>query len=103
MALMDISVVPVGTGHTSVSAYVAEAQRVLATSGLEFQLTPMATVVEGPLPELLALVAKLHEAMAAAGVDRLVTTIRLDDRRDKPGTMRSKLDSVKAHLQKEHQ
>jgi uncharacterized protein (TIGR00106 family) len=103
MALMDISVAPLGTGSTSVSAYVAEAQRVLAASGLKYQLTPMATVVEGPLPELLALVERLHEAMVAAGALRLVTSIRLDDRRDKPGTMAGKLDSVKAHLQKEHQ
>ena len=101
MALMDISVVPVGTGSTSVSSYVAQAQRVLADSGLEYQLTPMATVVEGPLPELLALVERLHETMAAAGARRLVTTIRLDDRRDRQGTMEGKLASVRARLEEE--
>jgi uncharacterized protein (TIGR00106 family) len=98
MAVMQISVVPVGTGSTSLSAWVAEAMRVVQASGLPHQLTPMATVVEGELAELLRVAQRVHEALFEQGAQRVVTHIEIDDRRDKPATMESKLASVRAKL-----
>lgn len=101
MAMMDITVVPLGTGSPSVSEYVAAAERVIRASGLKSVLTPTSTVLEGPLEELLALVPKLHEALVEKGAQRVVTTIRLDDRRDKELTFEGKLQAVERKLEGE--
>jgi len=101
MAMMDITVVPLGTGSPSVSEYVAAAERVIRASGLKSVLTPTSTVLEGSLEELLALVPKLHEALVEKGAQRVVTTIRLDDRRDKELTFEGKLQAVERKLEGE--
>ena len=54
MAMIEISVVPIGTGTPGLSAYVAGVVRVLETAGLEYQLGPMGTVVVGEVEQLLA-------------------------------------------------
>ena len=99
MAVVSVSVVPVGTGSTSVSAYVARCQEVLgAREGIEYQLTPMATIIEGDLETLLAVVAELHVVPFEKGAQRVLTTIMIDDRRDKETTMAGKLESVRRKL-----
>lgn len=98
MAVMEIKILPLGTSSTSVSGYVAGAMRVVMESGLAHELTPMGTVVEGEAEELLELARRVHEAPFEAGAQRVVTLIELDDRRDKPSTMRSKVASVEQRL-----
>ena len=51
MAIVDITVIPVGTGTPSVSEYVAEIQKVLRQyeGKIKYQLTPMSTLIEGDL------------------------------------------------------
>lgn len=98
MAIVQFSVVPLGTGSTSLSAYVAQVQRALASSGLEHQLTPMGTVLEGPLEEILPLIARVHELPFEQGAQRVMTLINIDDRRDKPASMAAKLESVRQKL-----
>lgn len=95
MAVVQFSVVPLGTGSTSLSTYVAQVQKALADSGLKSQLTPMGTVLAGPLDQLLAVIRQVHELPFAAGAGRVMTLINIDDRRDKPGTMEGKLRSVR--------
>jgi uncharacterized protein (TIGR00106 family) len=99
MAIIDISVVPVGTATPSVSQYVAGAVGLLQNEpDVKFQLTPMNTIIEGDLEHILALAQKMHESAFNAGVKRVVTTIRIDDRRDKPLTMEGKLGAVREKL-----
>jgi uncharacterized protein (TIGR00106 family) len=98
MALMEITVVPLGTG-TSVSNYVAEAVRTLESlPDLDYELTSMGTIVEGDVDQLLAAASKMHQAVVKAGAQRVETSIRIDDRRDKPITLTSKLMSLKRAL-----
>lgn len=98
MAMMEICVVPLGTGTTSLSAYVAEVVRVLEASGLEYELGPMSTVVVGELGDLLAVARQMHERPFAMGALRVATTIRIDDRRDKPLSIRGKVQAVREKL-----
>jgi uncharacterized protein (TIGR00106 family) len=99
MAMMDISVVPVGTGKPSVSAYVAGAVRILQNEpGLKYELTAMNTIIEGDLSRLLALAQQMHRSAFDAGAPRVVTTIRIDERRDKPLTIEGKIKAVKEKL-----
>ncbi|MFA5307922.1 MAG: MTH1187 family thiamine-binding protein [Dehalococcoidales bacterium] len=99
MAMLDISVVPVGTGSPSVSAYVAGAVKILKKEpGIKYELTAMSTIIEGDLPVLLALARKMHNSAFDAGAPRVVTTIRIDERRDKPLTIEGKIKAVKDKL-----
>ena len=99
MALIEVSVIPLGTGTPSVSQYVARAVEVLkAEKNIKYELTGMGTIVEGDLDQLLALISKMHKAVADTGVMRIVSTVRIDDRRDKPHTFSGKLESLKRKL-----
>lgn len=98
MAIAQFSVVPLGTGSTSLSAYVAQIHKVLKLSGLTCTLTPMGTILEGPLEQILAAIAQAHEAPFGQGAQRVMTLINIDDRRDKPATAQGKVDSVRAKL-----
>jgi len=98
MAMIDISVVPVGTAKPSVSEYVAGAVRILKESGVKYRLTPMNTIIEGDLEKLLALARRMHRSAFDAGARRVVTTIRIDERIDKPLTMEGKIKAVEEKL-----
>ena len=99
MAIIELSVNPIGTGGTSVSHYVAGAARVLeGEPGIKYELTPMGTIIEGDLDHCLALAQRMHEAVFATGAMRVVTLMKIDDRRDKALSMQGKLDSVRKKL-----
>ncbi|HBV03837.1 MAG TPA: hypothetical protein DEB65_06045 [Staphylococcus sp.] len=104
MAIVDVVVIPVGTGGPSVSEYIADIQLILEkhkeAGKIDFQLTPMNTLIEGDLKDLLEVVQEIHESPFNKGLDRVCTNIRIDDRRDKSRKMNEKLDSVQRHLDK---
>jgi len=101
MALVELSVVPVGTQTSSVSKYVAGAVEVLqGEKNIKYEITAMGTIIEGNLEQLLALVGKMHRAVLDAGVMRVVTTVKIDERRDKASDMSSKVEAVKRQLAK---
>jgi len=97
--IMEVSVVPLGTGSPSVSRYVAKCLEVVKDAGVAYQLTPMGTILEGELDELLSLVRRLHEVPFGAGAVRVVTTVKIDDRRDKAATMAGKVRAVEEKLE----
>lgn len=99
MALIEVAIIPLGAGTPSVSKYVAQAVQVLqGEEDIKYELTAMGTIIEGDLDRLLALVSKMHQAVFDAGAMRVVTTIKIDDRRDKTSTASSKLESLKREL-----
>jgi uncharacterized protein (TIGR00106 family) len=98
MAIIQFSVVPLGTGGTSISPYVAQVHKVLQKSGVKHTLTPMGTVLEGPLPQLLEVIQKCHEVPFDQGAQRVMTLINIDDRRDKEATAAGKVKSVEDKL-----
>ncbi len=100
MPMAEITVVPVGVG-ASVSDYVAEALKVVERSGLKYQLTPTSTVIEGDLDELFKVLKEMHESPFAKGAPRVVTIIKIDDRRDKAITMEYKVRVVEEKLRRE--
>jgi uncharacterized protein (TIGR00106 family) len=100
MAIVDVTVIPIGTESPSVSQYVAEIQQVLASydGKITFELTPMSTLIEGELPVLFEVIQEIHEVPFKHGLKRVATNIRIDDRRDKESTLQSKRKSVEARL-----
>ncbi len=100
MAIVEVSVMPLGTGTPSIGKYVAEAVRVLEREKVNYELTSMGTVIEGDVDRILMVVGKMHQSAFTGGALRVVTTIKIDDRRDKPATRESKVKSVKEKLKR---
>jgi len=98
MALMHLTVIPMGTKSPSVGEYVADIQKVLEKKGFPYDLTDMGTIVEGSTEDLLKLAAQLAELPFSKGVNRVVTQISLDDRRDKKVSIGTKTASVAEYL-----
>ena len=99
MAIVGVSIVPVGTRTPSLSKYVARALKVLELQkDVTHQLTPMGTVLEGDLDNVLSVVRQMHESVFDEEVQRVLTSITIDDRRDKPSTMEAKVSSVQRKL-----
>jgi len=94
MAVAEISVVPVGTGSASISDYVARAFKIVKESGLKYELSSMATNLEGDIPDIMDVVRKIHESAFEQGAVRVLTSLKIDDRRDKPLTMDGKKSAV---------
>jgi uncharacterized protein (TIGR00106 family) len=100
VAIVEVTIIPLGTGSASVSEYVADVHRVLeaAEENITFQMTPMSTIIEGDLGDILEVVKRMHEHPFSKGVPRVSTSIRIDERRDKPSSMEQKIQSVQAKL-----
>jgi uncharacterized protein (TIGR00106 family) len=98
MALMEISVIPLGLGQVSVGDYIALVEDYLRRHNIPHQLTDMGTVVTGSAAELLKVAQALHELPFGKGVMRVVTHITIDDRRDKDVGLGEKTRSVETRL-----
>jgi len=99
--IADFSIVPIGHGETSVGRYVAEAiNAVKKVKGLNYEITPMGTVLEASsLETVFEAVKAAHEAIISEGILRVESNLRIDDRRDKPRTMEDKVNAIKKYLE----
>ena len=95
----EVTVVPLGTGSASLSAYVAEVEKVLKDyPRLTSMLTPMSTILEGDMDEVMAAAKAMHDVPFRMGALRVSTTLRIDDRRDKKISMAGKLAAVRKKM-----
>lgn len=97
--IAEFSIVPVGTGK-SLSPFVAECLRIVEDSGLKHQLTPMGTVLEGDGERVMATIMACHTRVLTMS-ERVVTSIKIDDRCDRPTDMERKVRSVEEKLGKD--
>ncbi len=94
MIIAQLSIAPIGKG-ISVSTYVQQVINVLEEEGINYQTNPMATIIEtNDLITLFSIVQKAHEAVVQAGAKRIITELKIDDRKDKNVTMESKLKTL---------
>lgn len=96
--LLEISVVPVGTGQPSFSSSVTDAVRTIEKRGLNYQVTPTATVIEGDLDDLMEVAKEIHQNALDNAANRVITNITIDDRTDKDISLRQQVDAVKQSL-----
>ena len=93
--IAEIKIIPIGTTTTSLSRYIAACINVIKqTQDITYQVTAMGTIIQGSIGRVLELAEKMHEVPFTLGVTRVVTTINIDDRRDKPATIESKVKAV---------
>jgi len=96
--IVDFTVVPLGTG-VSLSPYIAACERVLAESGLTYELHANGTNVEGEWDEVFAAIRRCHEALHALGVPRIHTDVKLGTRTDRVQHMADKVASVRQKME----
>jgi len=94
--LVAFSVVPSGTGD-SVSAAVADAVRVVRSSGLPHRTDSMFTTVEGEWDECFAVVKACCDAMVKYG-PRVSLVLKADIRPGFTGELTAKVERVEARL-----
>lgn len=94
-------IAPVGIKSTSMGSYVAAAIAAMnEVKGLKCEITPMGTVMEADNFEpIFEAVKAAHEAIVAKGILRVESTLIIDDRRDKPRTMKDKINAVKKYME----
>jgi len=97
--IAEFSVVPLGKGE-SVSQYVAECLKIVDASGIEYRINPMGTVLEGGYDEVMEVVKKCHFRVMDLS-QRVVTSIKIDDRKGRKGMLEDKIRSVEKRLGKE--
>ena len=85
--------------HRRVPVCVAAAVAALDEAGIKYQLSGMGTLLEAENPnELFDAIKIAHEAVFKAGSQRVVTSVKIDDRRDRDRTMADKVHSVEKKL-----
>jgi uncharacterized protein (TIGR00106 family) len=94
--LVAFSVTPLGAGE-SVGDLVAEAVRVVRESGLPNRTDAMFTTVEGEWDEVMAVVKRAVDAVAAKA-PRVSVVLKADVRPGVTGAMTSKVAHVEEYL-----
>jgi len=83
------------TASPSVSKYVKKAlDTLIKKDNIQYQMTAMGTIIEArSLNTLLKIAKEMHKSVLS-DVTRVVTSIRIDDRKDKKSTIKKKMESV---------
>ncbi len=94
--ILEVSISPLD--KKSLSKYVAEVIKIFEEAGLNYELNPMGTVIEGEWDQIMPVIKKAHERLFELGVTRVSTLIKIDDRRDKKVRKEDKVESVRRVL-----
>ena len=94
--LVAFSVTPLGVGD-AVGEHVADAVRVVRDSGLPNHTDAMFTTVEGDWDEVMAVVKRAVDAVAAKA-PRVSVVLKADIRPGATGALTAKMESLERHL-----
>lgn len=105
----EVSLIPIGSrdspapdehAETGMSREIAVAfDAISKVEGLKTILTPMGTLMESEnLSNIFRAVEIAHKAVKDAGIKRIISTIRIDERIDASHTLEDKVESVKKKL-----
>ncbi len=102
VAIADFSITPIGSETTSVGKQIAIAiNAIKEVKGIKYEVTPMGTVLEAEkLETILEAVRVAHEALFKVGTKRVESSLRIDDRRDRPRTMKDKVKRIKEYMKR---
>ncbi len=87
---MALQVLPQADGKTSYDL-VDVAITIIRDSGVKYRVCPFETVMEGSFEELMAIVAKVHEACYAAGTENMMAYIKIESHAGKPAVIEEKM------------
>ena len=92
--IVNFSVVPLTEGE-SLSPYVAKMAGIVDKSGLDYKLTAMGTIIEGPWDKVMDTIKKCHNSMRRHS-GRVLTSITVDDRKGARKRLEGKVQSVQS-------
>ena len=88
-----------GNNSSSVSRQVSRIIDMIDNSGVNYQLTPMGTIIEvDDIKDALNIVEKAYECLSDC--DRIYSMLKFDIRKSKTNRLKQKIASVEKHLDK---
>jgi len=97
--LASFSVVPMDVPG-GVKHLIAEALKIVDSSGLPYELGPMHTTLEGEPEQVMEVIMRCHRRILELA-PRVLTSITLDDRRGATGRLQGKVRDVEEILGKQ--
>ena len=94
--LVEFSMTPIDKGP-SLGQYIARSLDIVDTSGVDYRLNTMGTILEGDWNECMGLIGRCFERMSA-DCERITCSIKIDHRRGVDGRIESKIASVERSL-----
>jgi uncharacterized protein (TIGR00106 family) len=111
----EISIIPIRSAVSHVEEEREEEQKTESTTmskeiavafdairkikDIEATLTPMGTQIESNnIQNILKAIEAAHQAVKERGIKRIISTVRIDQRLDKPQTSKERVESVKEKL-----
>lgn len=96
MVLVFLTMIPLDKGP-SFSPYVARVLDIIDTSGLNYAINPMGTVIEGDYEEVMDVIKRCFDFLQK-DCDRISISMKIDYRKGKNSRLESKIDSVESVL-----
>lgn len=76
-SLVSVQIIPKTTNGEDVIPYVDEAIKVIQEAGITHEVHPLETTMEGNLSDLLAVIEKMNEKMAAMGCPNIISQVKI--------------------------
>ena len=92
--LVEFTVVPIGTGSTSVSKFVKKAHEIIKEKGFKYEISSMGTIIEGEIEDILNMILEINKEIENMNAKRILTSIKIDYRIDKKSTIAGKKKSA---------
>tara|TARA_Y100001968_G_scaffold331652_1_gene386996 strand:+ start:771 stop:1061 length:291 start_codon:yes stop_codon:yes gene_type:complete len=87
---IDLCLIPIGVG-ISISPYLVKCRKVIEQSGLDFEVGPNGTSIEGDWEQVFSCVRSCHEVLHENGVQRIYASIKVNTRIDRKSSFRDKV------------
>jgi len=81
-----------------VSKHIADVQKLLKSSGLQYSMHGNGTSVEGSWEDVTKVIGQCHSMLHDQGIVRVHTDIRIGSRTDKEESAEEKVKAVQRHL-----
>ena len=96
--LLEFTMFPTDKSESK-SKEVSEVIKIIRESGVNYQLTAMATIIETEtLKEALVLVEKCYSKLEELGCNRVYSTLKFDIRKGHDNRLKTKIESIEKHI-----
>lgn len=96
--LLEFTMFPTDKSESK-SKEVSEIIKIIRESGVNYQLTAMATLIETQtISEALALVEKCYLKLEELGCNRVYSTLKFDIRKGHENRLKTKIESIEKHI-----
>ena len=96
--ILEFAMFPTDKGE-SVSAYVAPVIEMIRDSGLNYQLTPMGTIIEADeLRDVLNIVERAYSILDELDSQRVYASLKLDIRKGGSDRLKQKMGSIESQI-----